>query len=169
MAVKAVRQGPINRKEGLLVTELSNPKELFIYDLHYNKAFCLNHAATLVWQYCDGEHSISTIAEYLNTKLNIQAGEYTVRYILKQLDKHHLLEEYITQPIMTGVFRREFIRSPKNSADLVFSTITLVPVSRNVQTQNCNILLQPSESDSSPDGPDPIYAHDLSKDVAQDL
>ena len=58
---------PRARQEELVVEEL--PDETLVYDLKRHKAHCLNRAAALVWQHCDGRTTSSDMAEILEQGL----------------------------------------------------------------------------------------------------
>jgi hypothetical protein len=138
MAVKATRQMPVARKDRLLVTELESSNEILIYDLDYNKAFCLNQVAALVWKYCDGESSMSSAIETLNASLNLQVSEYVICYVLHQLNKHRLLEAPMTQLIIKGeVSRHALIRKQGITATVLLPAIISIDAPVGRQARPC--------------------------------
>ena len=59
---------PLARKNEIVVQEVEG--ETLIYDLKANKAFNLNETSSIVWQLCDGDKTITEIAENLSNKYN---------------------------------------------------------------------------------------------------
>jgi hypothetical protein len=84
------------RTEGLLIEEL--PEETVVYDTTRHEAHCLNRAATLVWNHCDGRTSGAEMAQLLREDLGLAADETTVGLIVEQLEMLHLLEEQPVRP-----------------------------------------------------------------------
>src|SRR5713226_2070068 len=93
--MEVVERGlPCARREGLVIQEL--PDELLVYDLERHRAHCLNPAAVLVWNHCDGR---------------IPVDEGIVRLALDQLGNARLLREQVTrQPSVSRASRRELLR-----------------------------------------------------------
>lgn len=95
-------QIPVARKEGLVIQEM--PDELLVYDLESNKAHCLNETASTVWKACNGENSVTEIANLFEGK-----NEDLIWLAIDQLQENNLLEkEY--QLDMQGKSRRELIK-----------------------------------------------------------
>ncbi len=82
---------PTTRSTQLLVQEL--PDEVLIYDLEVNEVHCLNGSAARVWALCDGQRTISEIAQQLGSDLEPDAAETLVWCALDQFTEKHLLEE----------------------------------------------------------------------------
>ena len=61
-------QIPQARDEGLVIQEL--PDEVLVYDLDRHRSHCLNHTASAVWRLCDGQKSVSEIAQKLRAELH---------------------------------------------------------------------------------------------------
>ena len=80
---------PMSRQSNLVEQEL--PKELLIYDLEINKAYCLNETSALVWKLCDGKNSISNISKILSRTLRSEVSEDFVFLALDQFRKDNLL------------------------------------------------------------------------------
>jgi hypothetical protein len=100
---------PKSRKENLVVQELEG--EVLIYDLEKNKAFCLNQTSALVWQSCDGSHTIAEISDAVGKQLNSQVNEDFVWLALDQLSKENLIENKTeVENKFTGMSRREAVR-----------------------------------------------------------
>ena len=89
------------RHENLVVQELNN--EVLIYDLKRDKAFCLNETAAIVWQACDGTHTLGYIGERL--------GSEDIAWLaLTDLKRKGLIEYTAATPRkFEGMSRREII------------------------------------------------------------
>lgn len=94
-------QLPKPRTENIVMQQLN--KELLIYDLIINKAFCLNETSTIIFNACDGVTSLD--------KLKHQSGftEDLIYLGLEELQKNNLIEN-TTIKHFEGLSRREVIR-----------------------------------------------------------
>ncbi len=104
-----MKKYPISRKTNLVVQKMD--KEVLIYDLSINKAFCLNETSAIIWEICDGDKSIAEIRDHISKKLNETANEELVWLALEQLKKENLIEN--TNHIenkFTEISRREIIK-----------------------------------------------------------
>ncbi len=100
---------PVSRKDNLVVQEMD--REILIYDLNDNKAFCLNETSMLIWQACDGEKSTAEISQIISKKLNTPANEDLVWLALDQLKKENLIENgNQLRNNFAGMSRREVIK-----------------------------------------------------------
>jgi hypothetical protein len=100
---------PLARKEGLLIERLSD--EVLVYDLARKKAHCLNQAAALIWDHCDGKTGVAEMAGILRESLNAPADEELVWFGLREIGRRHLLEKQVMPPgIKFKASRRELIR-----------------------------------------------------------
>jgi hypothetical protein len=96
------RENPVGRKSDLIVQE--HDKEILIYDLQTNQAFCLNETSSNIWRACDGTRSIAEIA-------NSHGGEDVVWLALRDLKENRLLEDSTEIPNrFHGMSRREVIK-----------------------------------------------------------
>jgi Coenzyme PQQ synthesis protein D (PqqD) len=102
--------GPLARTEGLLTEHVDG--ELLVYDLNGDVAVHLNRTARLVWQSCDGNHSVSELADIVATELGEPADEDVVLMALDTLSEHGLIvsgyEEREGEEI--ALSRRRFFR-----------------------------------------------------------
>jgi hypothetical protein len=102
-------QLPKARKEKLIIKDLAD--ETLVYDLENDQAHCLNHTAARVWKYCDGQSSVSEIAQSLAGQTNTNADETIVWFALDQFEKSNLLESApATPPQFAGMNRRQLVR-----------------------------------------------------------
>ena len=86
-----MKQFPIARRENLIVEEL--PDEVLVYDLHSDKAHCLNRTAALIWKNCDGEKTHDDIALLLQQEFKSPVSSEVVKLGLEELAGYGLLQE----------------------------------------------------------------------------
>ena len=129
---------PHAREDGLVVKVLSD--EVLVYDLERHQAHCLNQAAALVWQHCDGRTTVSAVAAILGKELESVADEEVVWLALDGLRKANLLR------VTTGrekqptrlVSRRALMRKLGYAAALLpLVTSIVVPEAAAAQSINC--------------------------------
>ncbi|MBX7170278.1 MAG: PqqD family peptide modification chaperone [Pyrinomonadaceae bacterium] len=126
---------PQSRKTNVVVQEFE--KEILIYDLNINKAFCLNHTSALVYELCDGKHSIAEISEKISRKLKTEVSEDFVRLALEELRKNDLLEGSADNiSLLAGKNRREMIRKIGLTSMLALPLISsiIAPTAANAQS-----------------------------------
>lgn len=100
---------PLARNTDIVLQEFGN--EILIYDLRTNKAFSLNETSAMIWQACNGNESVSEIAENLAKKFKSPISEDFVWLALEQLKKDNLLENFAeVSTDFGGLSRREVIR-----------------------------------------------------------
>lgn len=100
-------QLPVARKNGLVVQEM--PDEVLVYDLDTNKAHCLNQTAALVWKSCDGNNTVSDIANLFEAQMGGNVTEDFVWLAIDQLNENNLLEAEIKSNL-EGQSRRDVIK-----------------------------------------------------------
>jgi len=102
-------QYPQRRNANIIVMDLDG--EVLVYDERTNKAFCLNETSALVWELCDGQHSLSEISRSVGEKLNAAVDDGLVWLALEQLRQADLVEHEAVQPdSLVGLSRRQAIR-----------------------------------------------------------
>lgn len=112
---------PISLKNNILVME-SN-KELLLYDLERNKAYCLNEMSWMVWNLCNGENTVEDIRRQISIQLKTQVSEEVIWLALHDLKKEELLSNYREINInFNGLNRREVIKK------IGFTTMTALPL-----------------------------------------
>jgi hypothetical protein len=98
---------PRARTRGLVVERLAD--ETLVYDLRRHRAHCLNPAATLVWQCCDGRTTVAATAARLERELDVWANAALVWSGVDQLARARLLT---SRPApVAGPSRRELVRT----------------------------------------------------------
>lgn len=86
-------------------------KELLLYDLITNKAFCLNETSAFIWQLCDGTNSTTEISRQLSKHFKANLDENFVWLAIEQFKRDGLLDESIPIEIdFGGLSRRQMIK-----------------------------------------------------------
>jgi hypothetical protein len=97
------------KRDHLVVEELGT--ELMIYDQKRNQAFCLNQKAAFVWQHCDGQSTVASIAAQMEQSLGEPVDEKVVEFALQSLAQDGLLEPSTLLPfVQAGMSRRDLIQ-----------------------------------------------------------
>ena len=91
-------------RDNLVIRELDG--ETLVYDTERDEAHCLNHAAALVWNHCDGKTSATHAARSIERELGASVDSDFVWLAVKQLQKFHLVER--TQKTLS-VSRRDLV------------------------------------------------------------
>ena len=116
---------PQSRTESIIVQDLD--KEILIYDLNTNKAFCLNETSTIVYQNCDGRTSFDELkAGYPNLT------DELIILAIEGLQKENLLQDKFE----SGVSRRSLL-SKAAFAALALPLITSLVAPVAVQAASC--------------------------------
>lgn len=128
-------QAPKARSKGLLIKKLAD--EVLVYDLETNKAHCLNTAAALVWNHCDGRRAAREIALLVEASTREPFTEEMVWLALNQLERFSLLEEPVKLPRRaTTLTRRELGRrlGQAGAASLPFIMSIVAPYAASAAT-----------------------------------
>jgi hypothetical protein len=116
---------PEKRRVGLLLTQLED--ELLVYDLERHRAHCLNRAAAVVFERCDGKTSVRGLARALHEAGQGPAEEALVWLALERLDKAHLLQTPLRDAREASrLSRRELVRRAAVLAGLLLPAVTSV-------------------------------------------
>lgn len=114
---------PTARQTEVVVQDLKG--EVLIYDLKINKAYCLNETSALVYNLCDGNHSVSEIRESIARKLKQPVTEDFVWLAIDQLKEDNLLENASEIEVkLKGLSRREAIRKVGLASMIALPLIT---------------------------------------------
>jgi hypothetical protein len=100
---------PSSRLNDLVMQD--SGKEVLLYDLQVNKAFCLNEMSSIVWKECTGKNTVSDISKILSQKLKEHFSEDLVWLAVHQFKKDNLLiknDDFFTP--FDGLNRREIIK-----------------------------------------------------------
>jgi hypothetical protein len=91
---------PVARTANIFITEVDN--EVMIYDHERDACHCLNPIATKVYYYADGRNTVDDIATFLEQELEL-SEDLDIRGLvwlaLEELEKCHLLKEYLREPL----------------------------------------------------------------------
>jgi hypothetical protein len=117
---------PRARRSKLVVRELAD--ETLVYDVEGHRAHCLNRTAALVWELCDGESTVSRIAEGMGERLSARVPEEVVRLALEQLADRGLLapDEFRPAPAANAVSRRALMRRLGLAAAVALPLVTSI-------------------------------------------
>lgn len=104
-------------------------KELLLYNLTTNKAFCLNPISADIYNLCDGTNEISSIAE------KTQLPEEIVQIAISDLSQQDLL----TEQIGFQMSRREVVRKIGLSSLVALPLITtlVAPTAAHAASASC--------------------------------
>jgi hypothetical protein len=103
---------PVARTANIFITEVDN--EVMIYDRETDACHCLNPIATKVYYYADGRNTVDDIAAFLEQELEL-SEDVDIRGLvwlaLEELEKCHLLKEYLKEPLSDerGTSRRKVL------------------------------------------------------------
>lgn len=124
------------RIDNLVIREAAD--EMLVYDLLRHKAHCLNRTAALIWQHCDGQHTVADIADVVTVELHAAIDETTVWRAIAQLGRAHLLTDYALPPDSNfRLSRREAIRKLGLGAAAALPIVTTIVAPLAVQAQSC--------------------------------
>jgi hypothetical protein len=129
---------PISRRHKLLVAEIAD--EIVVLDQVRNRAHRLNRTAALVWQNCDGRHTVEDLSLLLQQKLELeQPDERVVRLALKQLRRLQMVDLETDEQEQVGrVSRRDLVRKlALGAAMLPLITSITVPTPARAASGNC--------------------------------
>lgn len=131
------RLAPLARRGSLIVKEL--PDETLVYDLETDQAHCLNLTAARVWENCDGQRTVSQLAELMERELGSVVPEEMIWLALNQLEKFNLLEIAPAQPeVLAQMNRRLWVRSIGIAAILLPVVLTITVPTAMAQASTCN-------------------------------
>lgn len=126
---------PLARAEELVFQNSGN--ELLIYDLKTNKATYLNETASLVWRYCDGEHSVADINGELSNQLKTRIGEDLVWLALDRFNRAELLKDgTAVVDHLSRVSRRELIRKVGFATMIAFPVVSSIIAPKAIAAQS---------------------------------
>jgi hypothetical protein len=136
---------PQARQDGLVVREL--PGEVLVYDLERRRSHCLNRAAALVWQHCDGRTPIAGLAALLQRELNVPVDEDAVWLALDRLGRARLLQQRLELPATAVRYsRRTLVRRLAVAGGLALVTSIVAPEARAAGSVGSCITCTPGQS-----------------------
>ncbi|MEK7725331.1 MAG: PqqD family protein [Acidobacteriota bacterium] len=138
---------PKARIENIVVQEFAN--EILIYDLKTNKAYCLNETSAIIYQMCDGKHSVEQISQSLSQELKQPITEDFIWLALDSFKKDNLLEQSEKFAInFNGLSRRQVIKKIGLGSLVVLPVIASVVAPAAAATASLAPYLAPCASPS---------------------
>ena len=123
---------PVARSENIVVQNAG--KELLVYDLLTNKAYCLNETSKIVFEACDGKSSFNEL------KRKHQLTDEFIYFALDELRRENLIAgDYVST--FNGVSRREAIRRVGLASLIALPVISSLAAPRAAHAQSLLPLL----------------------------
>ncbi|MGI8467331.1 MAG: hypothetical protein ACR2N3_02655 [Pyrinomonadaceae bacterium] len=124
---------PQTRNENIVVQNLD--KEVLIYDLITNKAFCLNETSAIVFNACDGKTSFDEL------KRKHKLTDDLIHFALGELRRENLIESS-NDNHFAGLSRREVIRRVGLASMVALPVISslIAPKAANAASNNPALL-----------------------------
>jgi hypothetical protein len=121
-----VEAKPRARTDKLVVRRFDG--DLMVYGRELDRASCLNGFAADVWNRCDGQSSVATIARSIAEATGRPVDERAVWLAVDQLSRSRLLEERVATP--RSVFgeggRRRLLKALKVAAAAIPAVMSIV-------------------------------------------
>ncbi len=126
---------PRSRSKNIVIQKLN--KEILLYDLHINKAYCLNQTSAMIWQECDGTKAVTDISRIVSKKAGLNVSADIVWLALEQLKSDKLLENggELTIPF-NGQSRREIVKRIGFAAAIVLPVVSHVVAPSAINAQS---------------------------------
>lgn len=118
---------PISKTENIVVQEAN--KELLIYDLITNQAFCLNETSAIIYLACDGKTTIEEL------KCQTNFSDDLIFLALDELQKQNLCQGE-RKDYLQGISRRELIRKVGLASMVALPIISSIVVPQAVDAQS---------------------------------
>ena len=126
---------PKRRQQGLVTLTL--PTEVMIYDTERHEAHCLNQAAALVWEQCDGLTPPAAMARRVAAGLGAAVDEAVVEHALDQFATFQLLEPGSpARPPSERVSRRELMLRLGLAANVLLPLVSSIAAPIPAQAQS---------------------------------
>ena len=82
---------PRAQRSGFLLRPVGD--QMVVFDQARQRLHVLSQTAALVWQHCDGEHSVAELIDPVSAELGAPVDESVIMLALAQLDEARLLED----------------------------------------------------------------------------
>lgn len=123
-----------------IVVQQAN-KDLLLYDLISNKAFCLNETSAFIWQLCDGKNSVENISRQLSKHFNANLDENFVWLAIEQFKRDGLLDEKMLIEIdFGGLSRRQVIKKVGLATMIALPLISSVVAPNAAMSQSVSCI-----------------------------
>lgn len=118
---------PLSKTENIIVQKTG--REILLYDLSINKAFCLNESLTVIYENCDGRTSFEAF------KRKYKFTDDLIYFGLDELKRENLIEGEGADHF-AGLTRREIVRRVGLATMIVLPVITslMAPTAANAAT-----------------------------------
>lgn len=129
---------PKTRNENIVVQEIE--KEILIYDLKTNKALCLNETSAIIYGLCNGNRSVTEIADLMSVKLKTLVSEEFVWLTLNELKREDLLEiDSDNERFLNSVSRRELVKKAGIASMIALPLVTslIAPKASQAASNTC--------------------------------
>ncbi len=130
--MKSAARLPLALRDNLVIRELDD--ETLVYDTERDEAHCLNQAAALVWELCDGKTTAAQAARSLQGKLATNVDSDLVWLAVKQLQKFHLVERTQNFP---SVSRRDLVLKYAPAALVMLPVIYSITAPEPASAASC--------------------------------
>jgi coenzyme PQQ synthesis protein D (PqqD) len=130
--MKRAARLPLSRTDNLVIRELDD--ETLVYDMERDEAHCLNQAAALVWNQCDGKTTATQAARALGKELDATIDTDVVWLAVQQLERFHLVEKMRKPP---AVSRRELVLKYAPAALVLLPIIISITAPTPAQAATC--------------------------------
>lgn len=147
---------PKARHDGLVLREL--PDELLIYDTETHDAHCLNATAAFVWRQCDGETTVTEIAERAGAAFETEMDDEVVWVALEDLWKRQLLEGEVAPAREGTMSRSQVLRRAGIAAAIAVPVVVSIAAPKAAHAATCIPSGQPctfGQQTCCPDTPCP--------------
>ena len=120
---------PSARNQSIVVQDLN--KEILVYDLINNKAYCLNETSALVYRACDGKTSFGELKNRSGFSIDL------IFFALDQLRENTLIENFDSP--FAGVSRREVVRKVGLASMAILPVVAhlTAPTAAHAQSGGC--------------------------------
>jgi hypothetical protein len=124
------------RRKPMIVRHLA--QECLLVDTETNRAHCLNAIAARVWQLCDGQTSVASMATILRQEYASSIDETLVWVALKQLRRAGLLPRTTAFPdTVVFITRREAVQKLGAAAALALPVVSSILMPTAAQAASC--------------------------------
>jgi hypothetical protein len=133
---------PLARSKDIIVQKLG--KEVLIYNLKTNKAYCLNETSAIVYHACDGKTTFDEI------KANSNFTDEIIYLALDELKKENLFEKDAEFNVpLNNLSRREIIKKIGTASLVALPTIVALVTPVAAQSGSCLANGKPCSSTAS--------------------
>ena len=130
---------PQSRQSNIVVQDFE--KEVLIYDLKINKAFCLNETSAMIWQLCNGKRTVEEISQSLTKKLKQPITEDVIWLALDGFKKDNLLENNEQFEIdFNSLSRRQVIKKVGFASMIILPIVLSIVAPSAAMAQSSGVL-----------------------------